>query len=95
MPCAAELVRDRARVTQVAEDACTKKVDSCSDQPKGGFLSCHRFYKCHNRVAYSRQNPKTFFSTCSEKYYFGSRKKYNCADLSRDSPGAKDSCEKT
>ena len=58
-------------------------------------MSCRRFYKCHNRVAYSCQNPKFGFSTCSEKYYFGSRENYKCADLSRDSHGADDSCKKT
>ena len=70
---------------------CTKKVNSCGPQPKGGILSCHRFYKCIKGVAYSCQNPKWRYSTCSEKYWSG-KNKYRCPSGSR---GAKDPCDTT
>ena len=47
---------------------CNTRVDSCGEQPSNG-ISCHRFYKCIDNVAYSCQNPKVFQAKCSGKYW--------------------------
>ena len=80
----------------VPKNKCSIKVKSCGEQLQNG-VSCHRFYKCHDGVAFSCQNPKIFRSTCSERYWGKSGKEaYRCLALSpyvpRDSPDAKDPC---
>ena len=47
---------------------CNTKVTSCGVQPSNG-ITCHRFYKCIDGIAYSCQNPKLFQSKCSGKYW--------------------------
>ena len=64
---------------------CFERVPSCGAQRMPDAAEgCHVYYKCIDGVAYSCQNPKLLSSTCSEKYYFGSRNKYKCP---ADSPG--------
>ncbi len=78
-------------VLGMPKQRCTKEVPSCSAKTATGKGTdwCHRFYKCHNGVAYSCQNPKSLSSTCSEKYYFGSMEKYRCVPPGYDDPRCK------
>ena len=74
----------------IPENKCTTKVEHCGKTTENG-MSCHRFYKCINGVAYSCQNPKRFFSTCSGKYYlkyFFGKTKYRCGTAAE----ARDMC---
>ena len=62
------------------ERSCATKVTSCGQQYKNG-VTCHRFYKCSGGKAYSCQNPKLGFSTCSGKYWGkGGKDPYLCTD---------------
>ena len=73
-------------------DDCFEEVPSCGKQPPGGG-SCHRFYKCIGGAAYSCQNPKVGFSTCSGKYFSigKGRNHYRCKAYTQ---GGNDPCKK-
>ena len=61
--------------TVVQNWQCSEKVADCGKTLPGKIglgwetTDCHRFYKCHNGVAYSCQNPKLFSKKCSEQYH--------------------------